>query len=38
MSSENSAVEAAVNFVETCNEHIAIIGGSATVTDPLSRK
>lgn len=34
----DKAVEAAVNFVETCNEHTAIIGGRATVTDPLSRK
>ena len=31
----DKAVEAAVNFVETCNEHTAIIGGRATVTDPL---
>ena len=34
----DKAVEAAVNFVETCNEHTAIIGGRATVTDPLSRE
>ncbi len=34
----DKAVAAAVNFVELCNEHIAIMGGRANVTDPLSRK
>ncbi len=34
----DKAVAAAVNFVELCNEHIAIIGGRANVTDPLSRE
>ncbi len=34
----DKAIAAAVNFVELCNEHIAIMGGRANVTDPLSRK
>ncbi|XP_064387981.1 uncharacterized protein LOC135336182 isoform X2 [Halichondria panicea] len=33
----DKAVAAAVNFVELCNEHIAIMGGRANVTDPLSQ-
>lgn len=32
------SVKAAINFVETCNEHTAIIGGRKTITEPLSRK
>ena len=31
-----SSVKAAVNFVETCNEHTAKIGGRKTITEPLS--
>ena len=33
-----ASFKAAINFVETCNEHTAIIGGRKTVTEPLSRK
>lgn len=33
-----ASVKAAINFIETCNEHTAIIGGRKTVTEPLSRK
>ena len=28
------SVKAAINFIETCNEHTAIIGGRKTLTEP----
>lgn len=32
------SVKAAINFIETCNEHTTIIGGRKTITEPLSCK
>ena len=33
-----SSVKAAINFVEVCNDHTAIIGGRKNTTDPVACK
>ena len=31
----SASVEAAINFVEVCNEHTAVIGGRSNTSDPI---